>query len=345
MLATGGLLGPVLMRWLSLELSLVLSILLMICGHILRSVSGNFFELLVGSVIAMLGMGIGNVLLPAIIKSYFPDRIALMTSLYAMLFSLGTAIPGSVAPLLAEVAGWRIALVLWGVLAFVALPPWLIVVLQNHRMAKTQNERTKHEASAAISSAINLWRSKIAWSLLLMYGMAMLNGYAMLAWLPEILHDTAGTSPVQAGLLLSLYALTGGPMALIAPSVAIRLQRPEILIYVAAGAFTVGYLGLVFIPATFTPLWVLTAAMGTGLFPVMLALINSRTRRPETAAKLSGFVHGLGALLSIPGPLIMGVLRTWTGGWTVPLLFLLTTVLGVVLSGVLLKGRHIIDDD
>lgn len=178
-----------------------------------------------------------------------------------------------------------------------------------------------------------------------MYGLAMLNGYAMLAWLPEILIDTTSSSAIEAGSLLSLYALTGTPMALLGPAIAIRLKRPEILVYVAAGAFAVGYLGLIFIPSTLTPLWVIFAAMGTGLFPVMLALVNSRTSSSEAATQLSGFVHGLGALMSIPGALIMGLLRTWTKGWSVPLSFLLLTVLGVLISGMLLKSSRNIDEE
>ena len=130
MLATGGLLGPVATRWLRLETSLALACTGMFAGHLFRSLAGDFMQLLVGSVVAMLAMGVGNVLLPALVKRYFPDRIALMTSIYAMLFSVSTAIPGTVSPIVADAIGWRSSLMVWGVAAAVAAPPWIALALR-----------------------------------------------------------------------------------------------------------------------------------------------------------------------------------------------------------------------
>lgn len=344
MLAAGGLLGPVLTRWMSLELNLLLSILVMITGHIMRSMASGFPGLLIGSIVAMLGMGVGNVLLPALVKQYFPDRIALMTSIYAMLFSVSTATPGAVAPVVAEAFDWRIALFLWATVAAVAVPPWIGLWVR-HRKTRQPSDVSTTTLATQRAPSINLWRSRTAWGLLLMYGLSSLNGYAMLAWLPEILLDTTSVSTVEAGALLSAYAVTAGPLALIVPAIAIRLRNPGVLAYVAAITFIIGYLGLMLIPGHFTALWVLTAALGTGLFPVMLALINARTRTPATTAALSGFVQGLGALVSVAGPLTVGILRDLSGGWTLPYFFLMATAVGVFIAGFMLRGSRYVDDE
>jgi MFS transporter, CP family, cyanate transporter len=348
MLAAGGLLGPVFARWISLEANLVVSLVVMVGGHLLRAQANTFPELLLGSIVAMFGMGAGNVLLPALVKTYFPDRIAMMTSIYAMLFSVSTAIPGTVSPMVADAAGWRTALVLWGIVAAVALPPWLAVLIRNRNRNRKEPEAEGPDGGELARSRparVPLWRSRVAWGLLLMHGLASLNGYAMLAWLPEILLDTAGVSPVEAGVLLSCYAVTAGPLALIVPAIAIRMRNPGVLSYVGAATFAAGYLGLMLAPGVMTPVWVFTAAFGTGLFPVMLALINSRTRTPAMTASLSGFVQGFGALISVLGPLVVGILRDATGGWTAPFVFLIATAVGIAASGMLLRSPRMVDDE
>ena len=180
---------------------------------------------------------------------------------------------------------------------------------------------------------------------MLMHGMSALNGYAMLAWLPEILMDTAGISGIQAGVLLSVYAVTAGPLALVVPAIALRMRNPGVLAYIGASLFASGYAGLMFAPGALTPLWVLVSASGTGLFPVMLALINARTRTLATTAALSGFVQGNGALISVAGPLVVGLLHDATGGWTAPFCFLVAASAGIVVGGVLLRSPLTVDEE
>lgn len=344
MLAMGGLLGPILARWIRLETNLMLACVGMSVGHLIRALAEDFPQLLFGSVVAMLSMGVGNVLLPALVKKYFPDRIALMTSIYAMLFSVSTAIPGTVSPVVADAAGWRISLMVWGAAALVAAPPWIVLVLKTRSRAG-QGMEASTAVSGGRGAGVGLWRSRVAWGLLLMHGMSALNGYAMLAWLPEILMDTADISGVKAGILLSVYAVTAGPLALVVPAIALRMRSPAVLAYIGAALFMSGYMGLMLAPGFLTPLWVLVAASGTGLFPVMLALINARTRTPATTAALSGFVQGNGALISVAGPLVVGLLHDVTGGWTAPFCFLIAASAGIVLGGMLLRSPVSVDEE
>jgi MFS transporter, CP family, cyanate transporter len=344
MLATGGLLGPVLARWVRLETNLVLACTGMFAGHLLRSLAGDFTQLLLGSIVAMLAMGVGNVLLPALVKKYFPDRIALMTSIYAMLFSVSTAIPGTVSPMVADAAGWRSSLLVWGVAAAVAAPPWIALALRG-RSQDRRGVNGSTVVSAGRPAGARLWRSRVAWGLMLMHGLSALNGYAMLAWLPEILADIADMSSVKAGALLSAYAVTAGPLALVVPAIALRMRNPGVLAYIGAAMFIAGYAGLMISPGFLTPLWVLVSASGTGLFPVMLALINARTLTPATTAALSGFVQGNGALISVAGPLVVGLLHDGTGGWTAPFCFLIAAAAGIALGGMLLRSPLSVDEE
>src|SRR5690625_7341302 len=79
-------------------LVLTLSAMLMVTiGLGVRAVIDSPPVFLALSVLALLGMGIGNVVLPPLVKSYFPDRVALMSTVHVGLLQFGTFIP----PLLA----------------------------------------------------------------------------------------------------------------------------------------------------------------------------------------------------------------------------------------------------
>ena len=71
----------------------------------------------VGWVIAFAGVGVGNVLLPPLVKGYFPDRIGLVTSLYATVMSVSTLVPPLIAVPVADTAGWRVSLGMWARIA------------------------------------------------------------------------------------------------------------------------------------------------------------------------------------------------------------------------------------
>jgi len=62
---------------------------------------------------------------------------------------------------------------------------------------------------------------------------------------------------------------------------------------------------------------------------VVLALINLRTRTSAGATSLSGFVQGVGYTLSVPGPVLVGVLYDATGGWTVVFGVLIATAVAL----------------
>ena len=66
--ALSGFFGPLVSRRLGLEGAIVVSVGLMVVGHVLRAASGSFTMLLVGSAVTLLGVGICNVMLPPVVK-------------------------------------------------------------------------------------------------------------------------------------------------------------------------------------------------------------------------------------------------------------------------------------
>ncbi|PYI68677.1 MFS transporter [Arthrobacter livingstonensis] len=355
-----GFLTPYVIRWASLERLIVISILAGIVGQVARVFAPNTPLFLVFSVVAFGGLGAGNVLLPPLVKKYFPTKVGLMTALYVTALSLGTALPAQFSVPLADAAGWQFALSSWAAISVVALVPWLLAVISPRTTpapgtapippsAVAGPEELKvhsrpGQKGGAAAPRMNLWRSPTAWGLTLMFGCTSLNTYAMFAWLPEILTQ-AGLDRSHAGSMLALFAALGLPMSLLIPLLAAKMRNPFPVVLVMLACFVAGYLGLLLSPASGTWLWVSLAGLGPGTFPLSLLLINHRTRTHLGAGALSGFGQGMGYALACVGPLFFGLLRQWTGSWTAPFMFLFATLVLLGAGAYIICRPKMLEDD
>ncbi len=71
--ALAGIFGASIARKLGLEPFLIIAAVAMVIGHLMRALAGDYPVLFLGSVLALTGMGVGSVLLPPVVKKYFPD--------------------------------------------------------------------------------------------------------------------------------------------------------------------------------------------------------------------------------------------------------------------------------
>lgn len=341
--AASGFVAPVVARRLGIEAATVLACAAMVVGPVVRAVSPDYPVLVLGSVIAMAGMGFANILLPPVIKKYFPDRMGLLTGTYVTLMAISASVPPLVAAPLAQSAGWRFTLGIWAVLAVGALVPWLIVLAHHRGLAR-------QSAADGVVPAIprgllgRMPRSRIAWAIAVAFAVSALNVYGMFAWLPEILIDTAGASPAQAGALVALFAVVGLPFGLIAPVLA-RVRNVGWVLAAAVACYVVGYLGLLLVPGVAAWVWVVLVGIGPLVFPLCLVLINLRTRTHEGSMALSGFVQGIAYAVGALGTLLIGLLHDVTRGWTVPLLFLGAASLLTLVSAVVLARPRLVEDE
>jgi len=190
-----------------------------------------------------------------------------------------------------------------------------------------------------------LFRSKIAWSMALLFATPTISVYAMFAWLPSLATEISAVDAAQAGALLGAFAICGVPAALIVPLLAVRLRSVRPLIFAGLAFFLAGYAGFLFAPAAAPLLWSLFLGLGPLVFPLTLTLINLRTRSQVGAVALSGFVQGFGYVIGAAGPLVVVLLRDATGGWTVPIYFLLGTLVLAIPSLVVLGRPRFVEDD
>src|SRR5699024_10128377 len=222
------------------------------------------------STLGLAGMGLGNVLVPAWIKRHSNGRreVQLMT-----IYSMGLTVGGAVAPLIATPVahslpgGWRPALGLWGVVAFVALLPWLVVAARDRVHRRTDTE----------TPSLRLGRSPTAIALTALFGIQSANAYIQFGWLPQIYRD-AGISQATSGVYMSIVTGMGIIGGLIMPTIIDR--SPDISRWmIAFGGFaSLGYLGLLLAPASAPWLWAILLGISGFAFPAAIALITARSR-------------------------------------------------------------------
>ena len=149
--AAAALAGPVLLRRLAAERLVLGALCLSAIGQLARPWSPGALGFLGASVVALLGMGTGNVVLPVLVKAWFPRRIGQVTALYVSAVTLGTAIPPLLSiPVADAVAtrsgsattGWQVSLAWWGVLAGLILLPWLAPAAHPRALPAARNAET-----------------------------------------------------------------------------------------------------------------------------------------------------------------------------------------------------------
>jgi CP family cyanate transporter-like MFS transporter len=167
--------------------------------------------------------------------------------------------------------------------------------------------------------------------------------YAMLTWIPSLLEDH-GMSPPQAGWMSSYSAFPGIVACLVTPGLA-RRCRPAWIPVAGAGLLTaLGYFGLPFAPLStaYASMTVLGLGQGASL-SFALCCIVWRSPDSRHTGHVSTMVQGFGYMFAALGPLAVGVLRTSTGGWNVPLSALGVLLVAQMHVGALAsRGRHVL---
>lgn len=325
MFAAAGIVTPFLTSRIGLERTTLVAVAATAIGIGVRSLMGGTAGLLAFSCLALIGMGVGNVVLPPLVKRYFSDNVAVLSTAYLTCVQLGTMVPALTAVPVAEAYGWRVSLAIWAIIPIAAFLPWLGIVL-----ARRGHDVEDVTGEAPSEPTGRIWRSPLAWGAAAMFGMTSLNTYAMFTWIPTILSD-AGGSAALGGNMVALFSGVGFVATLVVPSLCTRMANPFPLVIAFLGCFVVGFLGLLFAPMTLTWVWVIALGLGPTTFPMALTLVNLRTRTGAGSASLSGFMQGVGYLAACAGPLGFGLLHEATHGWTAPfmMLFACLVVLGL----------------
>ncbi|MFI6000469.1 CynX/NimT family MFS transporter [Streptomyces sp. NPDC051366] len=313
-------------------------------GLLIRPFTHSAAGFLAASALSLAGIALTNVLLPVIVKRWFPDRVGTMTGLYSMALALGTSLAAAATvPMTSALGGsWRTGLLVWAVLAVVAVLPWLPVAAAARREKRAAASGTAGAVRA--DTGPKIVRSRTAWALACYFGLQATGAYITMGWLPQIFRD-AGVSASTAGVLLAVTMVMGVPLAFVIPNLAGRMKNQG-AIAVTLGVFgLVGYTGLHFAPAAGAWAWALLLGVSNCAFPLVITLIGLRAKSPAGVVKLSAFAQSVGYLISIPGPLLIGALYQHSGGWDLPLTLMAGLLIPQIALGVLAGRDRTIEDE
>lgn len=308
--------APVLARRFGGEVVLVGALVALAAGSLLRA-GGDALALYAGTVVAGAAVATGNVLVPAVIRTRFA-RIGVVTGLYAASLGVGAALAAAATVPVADERGWRAALAVWAVPAFLAAAVLAFGARRERVDVQPLRARLVHD--------------RVAWLVTAYMGLQSLVFYATFSWLPTILRDE-GFAAREAGAMLALVALAGIPASLLAPVVATRMRDERVVATALPLLEAVAIVGLLVAPSA-AYAWVVAFAVGQGgAFAVALTLIGMRASETRPVAELSGMAQAVGYSIAALGPFALGALHDVTGGWEVPLFVLLGAVAALVAAG------------
>ncbi|WP_246094220.1 CynX/NimT family MFS transporter [Streptomyces griseofuscus] len=330
-------------------------------GLLIRPYAGGTAGFLAASALALMGIAVSNVLMPVIVKRWFPDRVGSMTGLYSMVLALGTSLPAAVTVPMTHALGgnWKLGLAVWAVLAAAAVVPWIPLVREGRerpapaaRSAKASAKAQAPAQTPASASAraaeeqppLRITRSRTAWALAVFFGLQATAAYITMGWMPQIFRD-AGVSAGTAGLLLAVTMVMGVPLAFVIPRIATRLPHQGPIVLVLGVCGLAGYAGLYLAPAAGAWAWALLLGIANCAFPLALTMVGMRARSGPGVAQLSAFAQSTGYLISIPGPLLVGVLYQHSGGWGLPIALMAGLMVPQMVVGVLAGRDRTVEEE
>lgn len=298
---------------------------LILLGTVLRSIAG-VAGLYIGTAIVGIGTALGNVLLPAVVKAEYPTRVGQVTAFFtvAMVAAAALALALNV-PLANAGLGWRGALLVWGTAVVITLIVW-------RKNAFLRLEATEQPEAAAPEKPI--WKSGLAWCVMLYFGINSLIFYAIIGWLPTIL-QSSGMESGTAGMVTALYQMVSLIPSLAVPTLAGRRQDQRGWLLFGSILNIIGIITLMSSTAAaaqVTATVILGIANGCA-FSMGLALMGLRAKNAVDAARLSGFAQSAGYALAATGPMVVGWLYDLTPNWNIGLGYVLFTSVVALLAG------------
>ncbi|MFP7495273.1 MFS transporter [Terribacillus saccharophilus] len=311
--AVFALVAPRIAKSIGIERTLFAGLCIIAVGLILRAFS-PVWMLFAGTALAGVGIAMGNVLLPGLIKREFPEKVGMMTGAYAMTMNGMAALASGISIPLSKGLGfgWHGSLAVWVLLALTAVVLWIPQLRMRVAPSISIPKRGK-----------GLWSSGLAWKVTGFMGLQSLLFYIMITWLPTIL-QYQGFSESTSGWLLALMQLCSLPTSFLLPILAGRLAGQRVIVSMIAVCFVLSFSGLL---TGITWVSVISALLfgfaGGGVFSLATMFFVLRTNSAQEAAELSGMAQFVGYLLAAVGPTLFGLIHDVTSGWTVPLVLLL----------------------
>ncbi|WP_121626993.1 CynX/NimT family MFS transporter [Poseidonibacter antarcticus] len=314
-------------------LTMFAGLLLIIIGELVRSYT-NVYGLFIGTISIGIGIAIGNVLIPSVIKHKFKKNVGSIISIYITSMCIFAALGSGLSIPATEIFGWNTSLAIWVILALLALVVWLPQLKESENYNNSDDLKLEE-----IMQSKSIWKSPLAWWVTLYMGTQSLLFYTLITWIPSILMFKDFDSHFS-GMMLLLFQLIGLPATLIVPIIADKIKHQKFIATIISLIYLLGIVTLLFAQSTFSViLSMIFIGLGMGgAISLAIGFISLRTPHAKKAAELSGMSQSAGYLFAAVGPILIGFIFDLTKSWTNALLVLIALTLLLILFG-LKAGR------
>lgn len=322
-----------------LEKTLLLAAVIISIGLGLRFYI-NTYVFFITTFIIGVGITIGNVLLPGLVKKYYPKKLGLMTGFYAVVMNVGAAVAAGISyPILSSNIGGEkfstgLAVNIWIIIAIINIFVYT-AMSKNSSLSEIKDEHEKVHGYFKYSKM---------WTIMLSMGLQSALFYCSVSWFAEIM-ISKDFSPETAGLLLSISQFAQFPSTFIVPILADKVHNKLIIPVVITIGYLVSLVGMLYTSGNFVLMLtfiIIFALAGGGSFSYVMYLFSVKSRNESEAADISGLAQSGGYLLAAVFPPLLGYIRD-ISDWNKALYVLILTaaVLLVTLVHCSSKGNII----
>ncbi|HKW58256.1 MAG TPA: MFS transporter [Candidatus Dormibacteraeota bacterium] len=248
------------------------------------------------------GVAVTQPAFPAIVREWFPRRIAIATAVYANGILIGETLPTAfttpVGALPLAHGDWRWALAFWSVIVLISA-----VAIAAYAPARARDV-------ARTSRWWPAWRRHQAIRIGIVMGMASATYFGANAYIPDFLDQTG-----RHDLISPALAVLNGSQLLTAPAVALW---PRILTgrggFIGSAAFmALAQAGIVFTPGAGAVAWTFVLGFSTALAFIVVLSIPPRVAPPGDVASMSAAIFTIQYATAFAVPLVAGALWDATG--------------------------------
>lgn len=332
---------PRIVNKIGIEWTVFFGLIIILVGILVRTIDGIELFLL-GTGLLGIGIAIGNVTIPGLVKLKFPLQVGLVTGLYGATMNGMAGVGGGLSVPLSTMSsfGYKLSLSIWAVLVVITILVWTRQL--NNNLAQVQNNNeTLSEPNIKMKTLI---KSRMVWSIAMLFAMQSMVFYCIVAWLPSLLVER-GLTPDMAGYFFMFSQFLQIPIAFFFPQFVARVKDQTIPMYIILGCFIVGFNLLFFEKNSVLLLGVLISGAGIGAaFSACMTFFSVKAKTYHGSIALSGFSQSIGYMLAALGPLFMGLIFDITNSSDINnFIFLIMGVLLCVFGLFAAKGEYIED--
>ncbi len=304
-------------------------------GLLIRSYLG-LPGLYIGTVLIGFGIGVMNVMLPALNRQKAAQKIGVITGVYNVSMNFMAGMGSGFSYKLAQAFGsWRPAISIWCVFPFIAIPLWL-----NLTGRKEFDDKTG-ESYSPIAATKKFLTGKVWAVSALMALQCVIYFSCVVTWFPTMMHDKGIDSSTAGVMTMGLQLISLIP-AFISPVLA---QNPKNRPYVALCGGGVYFIAaMIYLTCKSFPMMCVCAVLcglGSGFcYSYVLALISMSGKSPAETTWISGFAQMIGYAVSAVGPTIFGMILDASGQWTIPMIIVAAAAASYAAIGII-AGKSI----